>query len=864
MNRRVRRARWLVLAVVAGTVPLVGSTPAAADRYTELVSVAVAGGEGLWPSGHPDVSDDGRFVVFDSSAWDLVEDDTNGDQDVFLRDRVAGTTALVSVGTAGGPTDGESSEPHISGDGRYVLFQSEAGDLVPGEQPNGAWYVRDLAAGTTEVASVLPDGTPVHGWDARLSGDGRTVAFTYGEDRPVRLFRRDLATGTTRFVVRSGDVDLGGVDGTGSLVGFATPDRLHPWDTNSDYDSYVYDATARTSFPVSVVHGPLGSRAVGGDAPTMSADGTVAVLASHSSEIADPPGDDGARLDIFAVGIRSGTAVQVTVDEQGRDTTWEGYLFYLRSVSNDGNVVAFPTQDPISPIDRCCNLDVYVRDLRHYPMLLASSGPDGSATAGHSLHPALSGDGRLVAFESEYGLVEGDGDGEADVFATPTRMRGRSFPVLSVGSAAVDEGDGGRAVVAVPVTMSRPTDGEVVVRWSTRPGTAVAPQDFRLIEGTTTIAAGRVSGELRVPVFGDTAVEPDEFLTVEVDEVVGAVLGVDHGRVEIRDDDGVPPAPAFSAPDLTFPGAIGGPVAMPVRLSRPAATDVAVPWHLGRSPLSAGPDHGTVTFAAGATSATVTLFVLSAVATEELVQPVVFEPPPGTAVADAVGAIRVVPAGDAGGLTVAAGDVAVEEGDAGTGQVAVPVVLSEPAPTEVTVTWTTVPSTATAPADYVAAEGSLVVPAGARTATVFVTVNGDEEVDPGRFAVRLTGTSAGTIADAAGVVDLVDDDGDRVAVALGDLTLVEGDADWVEGRITVTATRPVEAPLEARVTATGGIRVQRSFRFAPGERTTYIAVYVQPEDHPDGDQTATVRVTGPEFLVTGTESIVTVRDDDAR
>lgn len=868
MKRRVRWVRWLAVALVAGTVPLAGSTPAGADRHTERVSVDVDGGDASNEARNPDVSDDGRFVVFDSYASDLVADDTNQDQDVFVRDRVLGTTALVSVDEAGGATDGPSWEPQVSGDGRFVLFRSAAGDLVAGEQPNGTWYVRDVVAGTTEVGTVLRDGTPVAGHEARLSGDGRVVAFTYGVSPQLPLFRRDLATDTTEVVVRSHAVRLGGVDMTGSLIGFTTPDRLHAWDTNDVNDSYVFDAATATTFPVSVVHAPDGARAVGGEEPAISADGSVAVLWSRSSDIADPPGEDGTAYDMFVVGIRSGSAVQVTVDEDGRDTTWSGSPFSLPSISNDGTVVAFATDDEISSIDRCCNDDVYVRDLRRYPMLLASSDARGGWAGSDSEDPALSGDGGLVAFESDAVLVEDDRSGYRDVFATPTRMRGRSLPFLSVGSAAVDEGDDRRGVVAVPLTMSRASDEDVVVRWSTRPGTAMPAEDFRLVAGTTTIPAGQASGELSVAVFGDTAAEPDEFLRVEVDQVVGAVVRVGDGRVVIRDDDAEgPPVASFSAPDVTVPeGALQESITLPVRLSRPVATELSVPWYVERPRWYASPDSGVVRFAAGATSATVTLFLTpSPGITEELVVPVVFEPPPGTVVADGRATVRVVPGDDAEGLTVAAGDVVVHEGDVGTGQVAVPVVLSEAASSDVTVTWATVPSTATAPADYVAAEGTVIVPAGRRVATVFVTANGDEEVDPGAFAVHLTGTSAGTISDAAGIVDLVDDDGDPVAVALGDLTLVEGDHEYGYGRITVTATRPVESLLVARVTIVGGFGVlsgSRSFRFQPGERTAYIDVWAQPDEHPDGDRTVTIRVTGADFLVTDTESVVTVRDDE--
>ncbi|HEX9994046.1 MAG TPA: Calx-beta domain-containing protein [Acidimicrobiales bacterium] len=865
MQRRLGWARWLVLVVVAGTVPLVDGAPAAADRYTERVSVDLAGGDADSDAYAPDVSGDGRFVVFASASSDLVPGDT-GESDVFLRDRLLGTTTRVSVDTAGGQANGDSDRPAISGDGRHVLFQSSATDLVADPAPEAALYLRDLEAGTTEAVSVLPDGTTVFGNDARLSGDGRVVAFTTQEESGDELlWRRDLRTGTTELVVRSTwfDLAVGGIDGTGSLVGFAVSERLHVWDTNDERDSYVFDTATHTSFPVSVVRDAEGVRAVGGDAPALSGDGTVAVLTS-AGVIADPPGDDGAAYDMFAVGIRSGTAVQVTVDAQGRDTAWTGHSASLPSVSDDGTVVALATQDPISPVDECCGVDVYVRDLRRYPMLFASSDPDGGSYASGGYEPALSGDGRVVVFESSEPLVPDDGNGRSDVFATPTRPRGRSFPTLSVGGAAVDEGDERRATVAVPITMSRAAEEDVVVRWSTQAGSAVAPEDFRSTSGTVTIPAGEPQGELSVPVLGDTTAEPDEFLTVRIDGVAGAVVGVGQGRVDLLDDDGGPPVAAFSAPDVTVPEAAlgGGRVALPVRLSRPSPTPVSVPWEVRQAAVHASPRSGTVTFPAGATSATVGIFLAPSDLDHDEALPIAFAPPSGLAVSDGLATVHVVAATTGEDrLTIAAGDVAADEGDVGTGLVAVPVVLSRPARRDVTVTWTTVAGTATAPADYVAADGSLVIPAGTRTGTVEVTVNGDEEVDGGRFTVRLTGASAGSVTDADGIVDLVDDDGDRLTVALGDVTVVEGDDDFVRARLTITASRPVDSALEARVESIFGPG-PRSFRFEPGDRTAYMAVDIDPDELAEDTVSIPVRVVGPDFVVTDTESIVTIVDDD--
>jgi Tol biopolymer transport system component len=127
-------------------------------------------------------STNGQFVVFQSNASNLVPNDTNGVTDIFVRDLVAGTTTLVSVSTNGGPANRASTDPVMTPDGRYVAFISSASNLVPGDA-NGIpdIFVRDLAAGTNDLVSVgalLYSGStsPIMASPV-ITPDGRYVAF---------------------------------------------------------------------------------------------------------------------------------------------------------------------------------------------------------------------------------------------------------------------------------------------------------------------------------------------------------------------------------------------------------------------------------------------------------------------------------------------------------------------------------------------------------------------------------------------------------------------------------------------------------------------------------------------------------------
>src|SRR5262249_8644542 len=156
----------------------------------------------------PALSSNGRYVVFDSIASNLVTGDGNGVFDVFLRDLKNATTERVSVDSSGKEGNDSSRHPAVSMGGRYVAFVSSANNLVPGDS-NGAAdvFVRDRQNGTTERVSVDSSGTQSDGpsTTCAISTDGRFVAFASAADNLVAgdtngvfdVFVRDRQNGTT-------------------------------------------------------------------------------------------------------------------------------------------------------------------------------------------------------------------------------------------------------------------------------------------------------------------------------------------------------------------------------------------------------------------------------------------------------------------------------------------------------------------------------------------------------------------------------------------------------------------------------------------------------------------------------------------
>jgi Tol biopolymer transport system component len=245
------------------------------DRQTgTTVNISVTPGGSASTSGNclnPAFSGNGRFVAFQSFKNDLVAADTNGTTDVFVRDLQYNVTERVSVSSAAVQGNNGSSVPAISADGRFVAFASVANNLVPGDTNNTTdVFVRDRTAGTTEMVSVSSTGEighPSASVEARppsISADGRYVAFEHASDNLVAgdtngtfdLFVRDRQLGTTRRV----SVSSGGVEGNGpsyyasifpygGFVAFVSEaSNLVAGDTNGVADIFLHNlATGETT-----------------------------------------------------------------------------------------------------------------------------------------------------------------------------------------------------------------------------------------------------------------------------------------------------------------------------------------------------------------------------------------------------------------------------------------------------------------------------------------------------------------------------------------------------------------------------------------------------------------------------------------
>ena len=219
---------------------------------TTRASVASNGAEANGGSRYPNLSGDGRYVTFASGATNLVAGDVNlSRSNVFVRDLQAGSTTRVSVNTSGAQADGGGTSPDISGDGRYVVFMSASGNLDPRADEyryDELVYVHDHQTGQTTLASVYSDGRimEVGLFDQpTISRDGRYLAFSFYEkgnnNGILNIWVRDLQTGTSNSV-NYGNASSGGssLSANGSIVAFSSSaSNLVSGDTNGASDIFA-------------------------------------------------------------------------------------------------------------------------------------------------------------------------------------------------------------------------------------------------------------------------------------------------------------------------------------------------------------------------------------------------------------------------------------------------------------------------------------------------------------------------------------------------------------------------------------------------------------------------------------------------
>jgi hypothetical protein len=442
--KRLRSRGSLTGAVLAAAALVLGVggqrwvAAAGAKRVIHLVSLSSSGAQATGGGvGFVAVSANGRFVAFGSTATNLVPNDTNAQGDVFVRDRVTGTTERVSVSSAGAQaTGGLSGAPSISADGRFVAFSSAATNLVANDT-NAAidLFVRDRTNGTTERVSVASDGTPGNAGSfvSSISADGRFVAFSSDASNLVAgdtnaaedIFVRDRTNNVTQRV----SVATDGTQGNGRsdipsvsadarfVVYFSDATNLVGGDTNTTRDIFLRDRTFNTTIRLNVSSaGVQAANNLASDIPSISADGRYAAFQSFAGNLV--PDDTNTALDVFVRDLLTNTTERVSVSSDDAQASGE-----VPAISGDGTHVIFRSAATnLVPGDTNGQTDVFVRNRIAGTTVRVNVSPTGdAANAGFAADPvrmmALSADGLFAVFLSDAtNLVPIDTNSLSDVF----------------------------------------------------------------------------------------------------------------------------------------------------------------------------------------------------------------------------------------------------------------------------------------------------------------------------------------------------------------------------------------------------------------------------------------------------------------
>ena len=378
------------------------------------------------------VSADGRYVVFESTATNLVPDDFNNANDIFLRDRMTGTTTRVNLSLTGGDAWGESSSPSITPDGRYVVFDSSAGNLVDDDH-NGEWdvFVRDLETGQTQRVSLDANGGDGDNdsYTPSISDLGTRIAFishardlvpganSFNSD----IFVRDIAAGLNHYVSighdgTPGDANAWGptISPDGALVGFVSgASNLVAGGGYTGVEVFVRDIDLEQTTLVTVAHD-------GGDTddrsgvPSLSGDGSDVAFYSRATNLV---GDDtNGQDDVFVRPMPGGVIERVNVSTAGDQTIDLGS--WHPSISYFGRYVAFLSDAPnLVAGDTNAVGDIFARDRWFGVTTRLTETLAGIQGDNYSSNPMITPDGRYVVFESSAtNLVAGDTNGRRDVF----------------------------------------------------------------------------------------------------------------------------------------------------------------------------------------------------------------------------------------------------------------------------------------------------------------------------------------------------------------------------------------------------------------------------------------------------------------
>ena len=516
-------AKKLKLFAIVILILIAGASATA--QWTWRVNIDSAGQESIGWASFPRLTRNARFVVFDSPAPDLVTGDSNGTWDVFLHDRWDRSTRRISVDSSGNEADGRSQRAVVSADGLWIAFESEASNLVTGDQNRFSdIFLHDVAQATTIRVSRGVGG---------VEADSASI-------RPV-------------------------ISATGQFVAFESfASNLVSADTNSVTDVFVHDRLSGNTVRISVdssgvqADGPSGT-------PALDSSGAQIAFTSDATNLV--LGDGNGLQDVFVHDLGTGRTERVSVSSQGDEALCPGPVdgSGYPAISADGRFVGFSScAFNLVPSDTNQKDDVFLHDRLTGQTLRVSQTTAGVDGDGDSRWPALSADGSLVAFQSfATNLVASDTNGVWDILLW--EKSGKTLRRVSLSSSGV-EGNGTSAMAHLAA------DGRTVAFQSA--ATNLVPADTNnfldlFVHGSqltldTQPLAPQAGGQVECHLWEGTPASPLALFVVGVDGAPVLHLldyGFFSGASHWSSSYGVPPGHSGESYTLqAFAFGYGGPV----------------------------------------------------------------------------------------------------------------------------------------------------------------------------------------------------------------------------------------------------------------------------------------------------------------
>lgn len=540
----------LLLIVATFVVPLVASINIMGiNTSVERVSITPASGASNGNSDNLSFSEDGRYVAFESRASNLVAGDSNGAPDVFVRDLQTDVTIRVSIATAGTQGNAASFSPMISADGDFVVFASLANNLVAGDV-NGCTdiFLRDIQNNTTTRMSVGVSALEADGCSdsPSVSEDGSLVGFrsaatnlvgSSDTNGKIDFFVRDVAGGTNALVsvstagVQGNDDSLDGkISASGDFFAFSSKaTNLVSGDANLCSDVFVRDIVNSTTEVISKSSGgTIGNRS--SEEVDISSDGRYVVFSSRAANLVT--GDSNGYPDIFLRDRNLSTTERVSFRNGSAQSRSESRN---PQVSDDGTFVVFENAaGDLQELDSNNVPDAYVRDRRSQLTTFFSSSSVGTIGNKWSKKPAISADGTTFGFSSAAtNIVGSDANERTDLFVRPNQILNQAVNVTIEGTVTENGGEQD----AFRFHRYGDTTNPLVVTYTVS-GSAVAGTDYEALSGTVTIPALSSSVVVPVEMTGDTIVEPNETIVVEITQTSTVLpAGFPKAELQIPNDD---------------------------------------------------------------------------------------------------------------------------------------------------------------------------------------------------------------------------------------------------------------------------------------------------------------------------------------